>query len=259
MIAKITFEGENKCAALWLDGDITMRIRAVFQALRAYFLFLKDEKEKGNSQAIKSLCGYSRINAPYIECTGETAKIKEALLNDWKDKMAVLDDIFPENIGIYCDKIIKYDFNGESIEINPNVTLVSNDEEIYAPFDEEEKCRNFFDFLENAINIFKERYNVTKRKILENAHVAKQYLWEYEKKEYLPGKDTVIKLAFVLKYSLKEAETLLKLAGVCFIPGDNRDRTIKKCFKDEFFKFFDPENIIDKVNEELKKAGEAPL
>jgi len=89
-------------------------------------------------------------------------------------------------------------------------------------------------------------------KICKDAFVSKQTFYDIYRKDVIPSKDTVLKLAFTLKASYDEAKTLLNYAGYTFGDCVYRDLILKFCFENKV-------TDIDSVNEILKRQNQRLL
>ena len=68
------------------------------------------------------------------------------------------------------------------------------------------------------------------------------------KKNYMPRRETIIKIIFALELSIDDAQKLLKKAGYTFSDGNEFDLTVEKFIREKNFNQFELDEELAKKN-----------
>lgn len=116
-----------------------------------------------------------------------------------------------------------------------------------------EFIKNKTDSLSYTIMILLEKKNMKQSACYKKANITKQTFSKImSKKNYNPGKTTVVAIAFALGLNLREAEEFIKTAGYSLAGNNTFDRIIEFCFLNGIYDIYE-------INSSLYKYGQPLL
>lgn len=108
--------------------------------------------------------------------------------------------------------------------------------------------KNLETFAEYMFKLIEEK-NMTNAEVYRRVNLHRKIFSDIRhKKNYVPRRETIIKIIFALELSIEEAEKLLSKAGYALSDGNEFDLTVEKYIREKNFNQFEIDEELARKN-----------